>query len=142
MDKEAIKEYREGMKKRELWGMALAVGLLLIGILLVFVSIFSTDFALRIMDDDHLTDDSIAFRDMDNATYTWTAEELEDMMDDGRAFLFFGAGVALSGYVAFIIVRILVPSKEKDHKRYCEITAPEGSKYCPECGIDLKKLKG
>ena len=142
-DKEEIAKYRETMKKRESIGMGIAVGLLLIGVAFVFASVLHSGFATQVMNEDHLTDDGIAYRDMDNATYTWTTEELRDKLDDSVWLLAFGAGLAVSGYVMFIVVGILTPSKKKDHKRYCEVDAAilEKSKYCSECGLKLSLLE-
>ena len=101
------------------------------------------------MDDDHMTDDGIAYRDIDNATYTWAREEIEERIDNNFKAVMIGGACVAATYVGFLVLAALTPSKEKDHKRYCTDLSPYTItgwenvevKYCPECGIDLKKLK-
>ena len=149
MDRELIEEYRKTMKRRRDICSMLLLGAILVGLAVMFVPLLSNTGLRGVMDDDHMTDDSIAYRDLENATFTWSAEEINELVDDNYYVAMLGGAIVASTYVGFLVLSALTPSKEKDHKRYCTDLSPYTItgwenvevKYCPECGIDLKKLK-
>ncbi len=84
----------------------------------------------------HLTTPNIPLKDSENATYSWTAHDLNEHSKFTFLFGFLlGAAILFAGYVP----ALTVPSQKKVHKASCK-----GSlewKYCPECGMNLNELK-
>ena len=142
MDKKLIQEHREVMAKRRTVGLVVVAAMVVLGAIAILAPILAYGPILQLVDDEHMTDDGIAYRDLDNATYTYTAEELLDMVRSGQSLTVLGAGIVASSYIAFIIVGALTPSKTKDHKRYCDIDPTDmiDAKYCSECGLKLSEL--
>ena len=104
------------------------VALVLVGAM--HTSVYPADF-------DHITDKSLAVRDIENATYTWTAEEIDEQADKGLAIMIIGGLFAAAGYPLLFVV----PRETELHKMYCEIEEYGPCKYCPECGLKLSRLE-
>ena len=138
MEKE-MSEHRKSLKRAELIIGSIAVGLMLIGAMIVLIGAMKQMAYLEIQADDHMTDDSIPYRDLDNATYTWELSELEDLFDDHTNLLIFGAVFVGLGYVAVLVMGATIPSGTKAHKLYCDGTGEKT--HCPECGLKLSKLE-
>ena len=142
MDKKLIQEHREVMAKRRTFGMVIVALMVVFGAVAVLAPMLAIAPIAQLADDEHMTDDGIAYRDLANATYTYTAEELLDMAQSGQTPILIGAGVLVSSYLMFIILGLLTPSTTKDHKRYCDIDPTDmiDAKYCSECGLKLSEL--
>jgi hypothetical protein len=128
----------EKVKKnaRIVGGVGLIV--LLVGLVVLFMAIF-TMFDKMIPDNEHITDQDLPVRDIKNATYTWTADEIKDMVDEKTGFLVMGGAIAAVGMGIFYSAAVIEPSSIKMHKIGC---AGQGEKkYCPECGLKLSRLE-
>lgn len=135
MTEESKKEMREQERSRKKHIAIGALVLMLIGVAIALVGIVFTQ--PYIEDVDHMTDPSIAVRDIDNATYTWSAAELKDLRMDRLVIVVVGALFVAAGYPLFI----LSPDDKYLHKMYCEIIEENNFKYCPECGLKLSRLE-
>jgi len=147
--KELIREMRESMKKAEKVVAFGVVALMVVGCMILLYAAFVSVAYVNIMSDDHMTDDGIAYRDLDNATYTWSGSEITEMMEDNTWVLAVGAALIGMGYVAMLVYAALMPSGTKSHTIYCrqwqneQFAGKDGledMKYCPECGLKLSKL--
>ena len=145
--KEPIREMREKMKKAEKVVSFGVVALLVVGCMILLYAAFASVAYINIMTDDHMTDDGIAYRDLENATYTWSGSEITEMMEDNTWVMAIGAALAGMGYVAMLVMAALIPSDTKSHAIYCkQWETPEDPdeakfKYCPECGLKLSRLE-
>lgn len=116
----------------------IGIALLLVGVAIVLSALISLDDKM-IPDNEHITDQGMPIRDIENATYTWTSDEIDNMIkektDDMKVGVYFVApGTALL-YSAIIVV----PSKTKLHQIGCKTW--EDVKYCPECGLKMSKFQ-
>ena len=99
--------------------------------------------------DEHITDQGMPVRDMDNATYTWTHDELQKILDTQSDWFTVAAIFLVPGVVLFYATLGITPSKKKLHKIGCRKAkdyqfCPEcggANKYCPECGLKLSELE-
>jgi len=130
-------ELEKVKKNARIVGMAGLV-ILLVGLVVLFMAIF-TMFDKMIPDNEHITDQDLPVRDIENATYTWTADEFEDMVNEKMSFLIIGGAIAAVGMAIFYSAAIIEPSSIKLHKIGCK---GEGEKkYCSECGLKLSRLE-
>ena len=132
------KEYSEivekELKKKNVMEATFLV-LLVLGVFVVLLGLFFNP--IPTTDIDHLTDPSIAVRDLDNATYTWTADEITTSAKNKAYVVFLGVGLIMAAYPLIF----LTTGDREFHKRYCEPVDPSSSKYCPECGLKLSRLE-
>jgi hypothetical protein len=140
MDEKKTREEHERLKKREKMAVAASVGILLVGALIVILVLVSGPTYLTMMDTDHLTDDGISVRDLENATYTWTADEIKEKHDAQGKILLVGNVIVAIGIVAFYTTALINPANttKNAHKIYCDGSGEK--KYCPECGLKLSEL--
>lgn len=140
MDEKKTREEHERLKKRENLAEVVSMVILLVGVIVVVLGALSGPTYLTMMDTDHLTDDGIAVRDLENATYTWTADELKEKHDAQGKILLVGAVIGAIGIVMFYTVAAINPANttKKAHKIYCDGTGEK--KYCPECGEKMSEL--
>ena len=100
-------------------------------------------------DDEHITDQEMPVRDMENATYTWTADEFEKILDTQSTWFTVALVFLLPGIALFYAMLVIEPSNKKLHKTGCKKAkdyqfCPEcgaANKYCPECGLKLSELE-
>lgn len=121
------------------FGMMIVVG----GLIVMFAALEVTSLSI-IAQDKYLTDPSIPHDQMENASYTITANEMLDMLDTQSVYIYTGSAIVICGYVTLFVSRILVPSRKEDHENNCHsitIFASGPIEYCPVCGIELKRLK-
>ena len=100
-------------------------------------------------DNKHITDQGMPVRDLDNATYTWTADEFEKTLNTQGDWFTASLVFLLPGVVLFYTILAITPSKKKLHLIGCKKAkddqfCPEcgtANKYCPECGLKLSEIK-
>jgi len=89
--------------------------------------------------DEYLTDSNIPYSQMDNATYTYTKEDLSKL-SDGLTELFYFAGIiTVVGASCFMVIAVS-HNKRELHILKCSVPA-KGVKFCPECGLEIKRSK-
>ena len=99
---------------------------------------------------EHITDQDMPIRDMENATYTWTADEFEHILNAQSGWFTAALVLLVPGIVLFYAMLLITPSDTKIHKIGCRKAkdyqfCPEcgaANKYCPECGLKLSRLEG
>lgn len=149
MDEKKIAEYRKNMKKREGLVGALLIGCLIVGAGVLFYGMWAQNVWGQVVDEDHMTDPSIPYNERENATYTWSSEDILEKVTDLNMIYYAGGVLIAVGYAGALTFAALSPDKKKDHLRYCANLAPYKIpgwenieiKYCPECGLELKKLE-
>ena len=152
MTKEEIKTPREEhdrLKKREQIALVAIGYIALIGGVVLIFAVVQAGFYEQIQSNDYLTDDGIAYRDLQNATYTYEQGELNDLRDNAYTGAVVGGAIFGAAVTAFFIMAYINPANTtiRAHKIYCHSweTAenPEEAKFkhCPECGLKLSKLE-
>ena len=146
MDK---KEERARMKRTRLGIGSIALVLLLLGAFgMLWTATTSTVYA-DLVNEDHMTDSGIAYRDLDNATYTYDREYIENKVDD-LANLMLLSIIPLFVGMAIFYVMIVMPDERDEHRLFCRQwqnekfagnDGLEDMKYCPECGLKLSRLE-
>ena len=90
-------------------------------------------------DDEYLTDDSLAYRDMVNATYTYTVAEIDELASSSLWMTAMGAVVLVASAIVALVVAWIMPEKREIHSMLCK--GDGVIEYCAECGLKLSKLK-
>ena len=144
MTKEEIKTPREEhdrLKKREGVALVTIAYIALIGGCLVILGLVQVGFYDGMKSYDYLTDDGIAYRDLQNATYTYEPIELDELRNDCYLVAIIGGGVLGAAITAFAILAYINPANTsvKAHKIHCDGTYEKT--HCPECGLKLSKLE-
>ena len=140
------KELKESMeKKRKISGLIAILGLyaVVIGFAVLVIGLFSAQSLDRWLDEEHMTDPSMPYNEFENATYTITPNDLDELlvMSQDMAVIgvvFLGLGAAIIGTMIAV-----VPSKKEQHKLVCtnpKYMDPDNT-YCPECGLKLSLLE-
>ena len=137
--KELMRTRTESYKRREKAIMTVAIMTLVVGYAMFIVANLQADGYENMKSYDHLTDDGIAYRDLDNATFTWTSEELDKLHDDTYYVQWLGGSIIGIGLAILFAGMILIPSDKKTHKIQCDGSGEK--KYCPECGLKLSRLE-
>lgn len=121
-------------KKQRIGLLTLLIGLTVgVGLFGYHIGV-ETSFA-SLKDVDHLTDDGIAVRDIDNGTYTFDGDYLDDRMDMSWIPYALGLGILVSAW----LINHMAPSDKSIHESYCDGSAKK--RFCAECGVRLSKLK-
>ena len=143
------KEYIEKIRKRGKVAESVSAAVFAVGAAIVLAALFIG--ALQngpIADKDHLTDPDIPYSQLDNATYTWTAEEIQDAADKTLIGVLIGGAVFAIGYMGMIVCRYISPGRREYHRESCNFAQvyktkddiPDSYTACPECGEKLKWL--
>ena len=126
-----MKSRKEGMMFFCLY--ILAIGLA--GLLFAFGSLSITG----LLDNDkYLSNPDIPYSQMDNATYTYTKENLSDLNAGLTELFYLTALVAVAGASCFFVMLV---SYDKREIHILTCTPVKGVKYCPECGVRIESLK-
>ena len=129
------KGIKEKIGKRNKLAAEVAVILLIYGFAAILGGLFLTMPYNNIKDIDHMTDQGISVRDMDNSTYTVTGEWLDDRIMEMFFFVALGSGMAILG----LGIGVMLPKKEDTHRLECDGTGDKT--HCPECGLKLSRLE-
>lgn len=98
----------------------------------------------QITQDKYLTDPAIPHDQMENASYTITADEILSGLKAKTTCIYTGSAIFACGYAALLASTVLIPSRKDDHKANCSSIVILNSakvEYCPICGIELKTLE-
>lgn len=112
--------------------------LLFLGVMGVLSCANATSVYLGLIDEEHMTDSGIAYRDLENATYTYDRNYLEEQIDNVRVLTVLSAVPLMVGLGIFYAM-MAMPNGKDDHRRFCDGTSEK--KYCPECGLKLSRLE-
>jgi len=112
-----------------------ALIVMMVGVALMFSTLPMLFTISDMVKTDHLTNPSIPAKDLDNATYTYTAHELLKMANLPIYILFGGVAFMFGG----MIMAYVNPSDKDIHIVKCKGTGEQ--KYCSECGLKLSRLK-
>ena len=135
----AIQEHRVSLKKKEKIIGIVIIGLMIVGVVTLAFGAFRGGVYLDLQSDDYMTDDGIAYRDLENATYTYEGSELAELSNLSGWFVASGLVLVVIGYAMFVVFGVLVPSNTKAHEMYCDGLGEKT--HCPECGLKLSRLE-
>ena len=135
-EKDKSKIELEKMDKRIGVMAIIGIAILLLGGTIALWSIVSLGDKMT-PDDEHITDQGMPVRDIKNATYTWTSEEIDQMAKEKLEMITIGAFLVVPGVVLMYAAILIAPSKRKLHEIGCKDWTDV--KYCPECGLKLEK---
>ena len=90
-------------------------------------------------DDEYLTDDGLAYRDMDNATYTYPVSEINKLAKQSDWAIAIGIIVLVASACLVFSIAWVMPEKTEIHTMLCNRT--DEKTHCPECGLKLSRLK-
>jgi len=148
MTEEKNKVELEKMKKRMEIVSIIGLALIVIG---GSIALWALMMPLNkiVPDDEHITDQGMPIRDMENATYTWTADEFKQVLDTQGNWFTSAVVFLLPGITLFYAALFITPSEKKLHQIGCKKAkdyqfCPEcgaANKYCPECGLKLSRLE-
>ena len=88
--------------------------------------------------DKYLSNPDIPYSQLDNATYTYTKEDLSDLANAMTGFLYLTAIITAASASCFIV---MIVSYDKRELHILTCTPVKGVKYCPECGVKIESLK-
>jgi hypothetical protein len=91
----------------------------------------------NLRDDDYLSNPDIKYSELENATYEYSADDLELLTVNALIIVIIGGTACIVGYVVLLCASYALPSKAEKHLAYCPTLL---TSYCPECGISSKKL--
>ena len=90
-------------------------------------------------DDEYLTDDGLAYRDMGNATYTYPVSEIDKLADQSDWAIVGGLALLVASAGLVISIAWVMPEKTEIHTMICNQT--DEKTHCPECGLKLSRLE-
>ena len=126
-----IKGRKEGLMFLCLYGLAIGVA----GLLFAFGSLAIIG---SLDNDKYLSNPDIPYSQMDNATYTYTDENLSDLAGGFTEFLYLAGIISVASAACFLVMMI---SYDKRELHILTCTPVKGVKYCPECGVKIESLK-
>jgi len=137
MTENKAKDELEKMKKMA--NAAAIVGgiMALLGVFILFMGLVQMN-SWMLPDNEHITDQDLPIKDVKNATYTWTSEEIEHSQDQAMGLFYAGGVIGIVGGAIMYTAVILEPSKTKIHEIGCK--GDGDKKYCSECGLKLSRL--
>lgn len=121
------------------------IGVIICGIgavILAFAFVSSVGYSI-ISQEKYLTDPSIPYNELENATFTIGADEVEAHQDSLLIYVVIGSCVFFMGYAILIAILSVFGSRMKNHIEDCEwsTTSEMEVEYCPICGIKLSEVK-
>ena len=132
------REELDEMKKRKKAIASVGVILLVLGGAITIVAALPLMVYPSMLDEEHLTDDSLPMRDEANATYTYDYQWFQDQIDNAGWYVAAGFIPFVVGY-ALLIVSGAFTSETKLHRMHCD--GKGETKYCSECGLKLSRLE-
>ena len=90
-------------------------------------------------DDEYLTDDGLAYRDMGNATYTYPVSEIDKMAKQSDWAIAIGIIVLVASVCFVLAMAHVMPERTEIHTMLCNRT--DEKTHCPECGLKLSRLE-
>ena len=90
-------------------------------------------------DDEYLTDDGLAYRDMGNATYTYPVAEIDKMAKQSDWAIAIGIIVLVASTCCVLAVTYVMPERTEMHSMLCDGAGEKT--HCPECGLKLSRLE-
>ena len=88
--------------------------------------------------DKYLSNPDIPYSQLDNATYTYSNDDLEKLTVGLRELFYLTGIFAVAGSSCFLVVMFSYDKKEL-HILTCKQV--KDVKFCPECGLEIKRLK-
>ena len=110
----------------------------LLGVVVLFLGLVQMN-SWMFPDNEHITDQNLPIKDVKNATYTWTSEEIKHSEDQAMGLFYAGGVTAIVGVAIMYTAVIIEPSKTKIHEIGCK--GDGDKKYCSECGLKLSRLE-
>lgn len=135
MDKK--REHAEKMNKVRSGIGVIGIVILLLGALAMLYSLGPMSVIEKLVDEEHMTDDGIAYRDLDNATYTYDRAWIENELDTWLNYMLATLVPIMVG-IALFYVYMFMPGGRAFHKAHCDGAGE--AKYCSECGLKLSRL--
>lgn len=151
--KKRTERHWKAYKQKSVNGMIVVLyGLLFAGVggILLLSGIAEKEMYEVLKDDEYLTDDGLAYRDMVNATYTYPVAEIDELGETSNRVIFTGGVMMGASFVVAFAVAWVVPEKKEIHSLLCRQwqdekfagkDGPEDMTYCPECGLKLSRLE-
>ena len=90
-------------------------------------------------DDEYLTDDGLAYRDMGNATYTYPVSEIDKLAEQSGWAIVGGLALLVASAGLVVSIAWVMPEKTEIHTMLCNRT--DEKTHCPECGLKLSRLE-
>ncbi len=134
--KEAIEKLRKSRHIKDQAGTWAVV----IGFTVMFAGIGVLAGLAQFNNDKHLATPDIPLKDSDNATYSFTFHDWRNAADQTLILLVGGLVLVLVGTVTGYVNL----GERQFHKLHCpaiHATPGDYPKFCPECGLELKKLE-
>ena len=114
---------------------AVALGMMIGG---GFLGLFATGFVgglATMIDNNHLTDPDTPVSELENATYTFSPDDIIDDVWQFSLMMIAGVTIMVSG----LIVVAALPDSKDLHIAICK--GHGEVRYCPECGLRLPRLE-
>lgn len=131
-------EERKRLKRNRGVIALVAFVLLILGAFGVLHAANSAAVYMALIDEDHMTDPGIPYRDLENATYTYDRQYLEEQVENTNNLMLICVIPVFIGTGVFYTL-LAMPNGKDDHRRFCDGTSEK--KYCPECGLKLSRLE-
>ena len=113
--------------------------LAVVGMVILMSGLSESAMYNTLKDDEYLTDDGLAYRDMGNATYTYPVSEIDKLAKQSDWAIAIGI-IVLAASACFVLAMSLVmPERTEIHTMLCDGTGDKT--HCPECGLKLSRLE-
>ena len=142
MEKTPLEKRWKKIKTRNEMGALVVVYCVLVGAMgavLLLSALTTQSIVDSLKDDEYLTDDSLPYRDMVNATYTYPVADIDEMAEGQNWMLAMGAVLAAGAIVVPFAMFLVWTPKKEIHEAMCNGDGEK--KYCPECGLKFPKEK-
>ena len=113
--------------------------LAMIGAVILMSGLSESAMYNTLKDDEYLTDDGLAYRDMGNATYTYPVSEIDQMAKQSDWAIAIGIIVLVASTCFVLAMALVMPERTEIHTMLCNQT--DEKTHCPECGLELSKLE-
>ena len=132
------KSFKDEIRARKRAAGIIVIALLLIGAVIALFGAIQSGVITGIASEDHMTDPTIPYNELENATFTIDAEWVKEKQQEALYIVILGALLVAPGYVGLILVDALAGDKRM-HQEFCKGAGEQ--KYCSECGLKLSRLK-